>query len=112
ICYALFFILTNTVAALLYPLSLHDALPISFAQQDLPGPSSNIQTVPAGSFVVPMDNIYQSIVPAGQAPFNLKAYGLINAFLQNRSEEHTSELQSRENLVCCLLLKKNKHYTT
>ncbi|GAL86683.1 hypothetical protein MYP_3913 [Sporocytophaga myxococcoides] len=55
----------------------------SFAQKDLPGPSPNIQTVPAGSFVIPMDNIYQSIVPAGQAPFNLKAYGLINAFLQN-----------------------------
>src|SRR6266511_6444655 len=32
-----------------------------------------------------------------------------------RSEEHTSELQSRENLVCRLLLEKkkktNKHYT-
>src|SRR5690606_41225226 len=30
-----------------------------------------------------------------------------------RSEEHTSELQSRENLVCRLLLetKNNKHYT-
>src|SRR5690606_41943567 len=26
----------------------------------------------------------------------------------NRSEEHTSELQSRENLVCRLLLEKNK----
>src|SRR5690606_40936376 len=26
-----------------------------------------------------------------------------------RSEEHTSELQSRENLVCRLLLAKNKH---
>src|SRR5436309_4044475 len=26
-----------------------------------------------------------------------------------RSEEHTSELQSRENLVCRLLLVKNKH---
>src|SRR5690606_41618559 len=26
-----------------------------------------------------------------------------------RSEEHTSELQSRENLVCCLLLEKKKH---
>src|SRR5690606_41621181 len=25
-----------------------------------------------------------------------------------RSEEHTSELQSRENLVCCLLLEKKK----
>src|SRR5690606_41763991 len=29
-----------------------------------------------------------------------------------RSEEHTSELQSRENLVCRLLLEKKKHYIT
>src|SRR5690606_41632994 len=29
-----------------------------------------------------------------------------------RSEEHTSELQSRENLVCRLLLEKKKAYTT
>src|SRR5690606_41385570 len=28
-----------------------------------------------------------------------------------RSEEHTSELQSRENLVCRLLLEKKKHNT-
>src|SRR5690606_39716602 len=28
-----------------------------------------------------------------------------------RSEEHTSELQSRENLVCRLLLEKKKNYT-
>src|SRR5690606_34194168 len=27
----------------------------------------------------------------------------------DRSEEHTSELQSRENLVCRLLLEKNNH---
>src|SRR5436309_11533350 len=32
----------------------------------------------------------------------------IRAELQNRSEEHTSELQSRENLVCRLLLEKKK----
>src|SRR5690606_40834728 len=31
---------------------------------------------------------------------------------QNRSEEHTSELQSRENLVCRLLLEKKKSTTT
>src|SRR5690606_39496292 len=31
---------------------------------------------------------------------------------QARSEEHTSELQSRENLVCRLLLEKKKHKTT
>src|SRR5690606_40611341 len=31
--------------------------------------------------------------------------------VQNRSEEHTSELQSRENLVCRLLLEKKKKNT-
>src|SRR2546428_9137751 len=32
---------------------------------------------------------------------------------RRRSEEHTSELQSRSDLVCRLLLeKKNRHYTT
>src|SRR5690606_41458087 len=30
------------------------------------------------------------------------------AFCEERSEEHTSELQSRENLVCRLLLEKKK----
>src|SRR5207253_3266140 len=30
----------------------------------------------------------------------------------NRSEEHTSELQSRGHLVCRLLLEKKKHDTT
>src|SRR5690606_39580684 len=34
----------------------------------------------------------------------------LDILLRNRSEEHTSELQSRENLVCRLLLeKKNKN---
>src|SRR5690606_22512844 len=37
---------------------------------------------------------------------------LLRASLQHRSEEHTSELQSRENLVCRLLLEKKKHNTT
>src|SRR5690606_34282153 len=31
-----------------------------------------------------------------------------HTFKQDRSEEHTSELQSRENLVCRLLLEKKK----
>src|SRR5690606_41396881 len=31
-----------------------------------------------------------------------------DALTNNRSEEHTSELQSRENLVCRLLLEKKK----
>src|SRR5690606_40805700 len=34
--------------------------------------------------------------------------GLPRELLEARSEEHTSELQSRENLVCRLLLEKKK----
>src|SRR5690606_40013961 len=45
-----------------------------------------------------------------------KAPGRSSGRRRNRSEEHTSELQSRENLVCRLLLeKKNKrryHYVS
>src|SRR3712207_7883527 len=32
--------------------------------------------------------------------------------LRRRSEEHTSELQSRQYLVCRLLLEKKKHHVT
>src|SRR5690606_41891408 len=35
-------------------------------------------------------------------------FGFPPLVAQNRSEEHTSELQSRENLVCRLLLEKKK----
>src|SRR5690606_30159522 len=46
-------------------------------------------------------------LPAQQAI--ARAEGPIKEFMLARSEEHTSELQSRENLVCRLLLeKKNK----
>src|SRR5699024_12043350 len=34
--------------------------------------------------------------------------GIICLFLRNRSEEHTSELQSRFDIVCRLLLEKKK----
>src|SRR5207302_6903789 len=37
----------------------------------------------------------------------LVSFGLVMS-LTSRSEEHTSELQSRENLVCRLLLEKKK----
>src|SRR5436309_7528111 len=41
-----------------------------------------------------------TVVPGEKVPEGLPA--------QQRSEEHTSELQSRENLVCRLLLEKKK----
>src|SRR5690606_41796763 len=36
-------------------------------------------------------------------------FRLVRGEDEDRSEEHTSELQSRENLVCRLLLEKKKH---
>src|SRR5690606_40971880 len=45
----------------------------------------------------------------------LVRYPMANYLVNRRSEEHTSELQSRENLVCRLLLEKKKrpaHYSS
>src|SRR5687768_17978610 len=45
--------------------------------------------------------------------FGADMTALLTAQLEHRSEEHTSELQSRLHLVCRLLLeKKNKHKKT
>jgi PKD repeat protein len=50
------------------------------AQTEMPNPPSNIQLIPAGSYIIAMDTANQKLV----APFNLKAYGLVNQFLQNQ----------------------------
>ena len=46
----------------------------SAVSQDLPGPPANIQSLPTGSYIIPMDNSFQQNA-AGL--FNLKAYGLV-----------------------------------
>src|SRR5690606_39768991 len=54
----------------------------------------------------------QRVLDVFRMPFELRIGGhllLLNPFVlgeHDRSEEHTSELQSRENLVCRLLLEK------
>ena len=40
---------------------------------------------------------------------NEKGYDKVDFVVEYRSEEHTSELQSRTNLVCRLLLEKKNH---
>jgi hypothetical protein len=47
---------------------------------DLPGPASNLQTLPSGSYVIAMDNTLQ-VNSSGD--FNLKAYGLVIYLLNN-----------------------------
>src|SRR3989442_10892237 len=74
-----FFFFNDTATTEIYTLSLHDALPI------WPGPSwSSTSTA-------------RPITPGRRVSVS-----------RWRSEEHTSELQSRPHLVCRLLLEKKK----
>src|SRR5256885_15223777 len=81
--YFFFFFFNDTATTEIYTLSLHDALPISRV-----------------ALIGEMEIVVRPRA-AGQLRF------LVGAFAQ-RSEEHTSELQSPCNLVCRLLLEKKK----
>src|SRR3712207_6999266 len=54
----------------------------------------------------------QAAGPLDSAEVERRADELLEKRLAARSEEHTSELQSRQYLVCRLLLEKKKHATT
>src|SRR5690606_41491310 len=94
-----------------YPLSLHDALPIS----SVPVARSRSRSPPTGTIsalgvshpvsVCPVRLIKWTTVPTGVCTTRRQITSGRGSW---RSEEHTSELQSRENLVCRLLLEKKK----
>src|SRR5205814_10268465 len=94
-----------------YPLSLHDALPISTVARRPPNKNASIGT-PAGSS--------HSLAMQGHCDAGVvkRAFGCAAGSSrsgdhslprQSRSEEHTSELQSLRHLVCRLLLEKKKN---
>src|SRR5215475_6703922 len=76
------FFFNDTATTEIYTLSLHDALPIP------------AWPTPRSSAISPRS-------PTARSAWT-------PASTRSRSEEHTSELQSRENLVCRLLLEKKK----
>src|SRR5690606_41554335 len=103
---------TSRCTAPVFTLSLHDALPISSARARCSRPRSSGSTWGSdpidlavfddGCWASPgrergrgrdLDEQDPTLLISGRDPSNL-----------DRSEEHTSELQSRENLVCRLLL--------
>src|SRR5690606_41526888 len=91
-------------------LSLPDALPISqHAQVGLALPTTRDQQLPGrGRRLHERDTLllHQLYEPAPVERIVLAR----DHERGRRSEEHTSELQSRENLVCRLLLEKKKSY--
>src|SRR5690606_41955659 len=95
----------------IYTLSLHDALPISDGLGAFV--ASLVQRI-TGDYV--QWNSYAGTTQDLKFPSNLSVGSVViiayNAYWGGgRSEEHTSELQSRENLVCRLLLEKKKKQT-
>src|SRR3712207_8365521 len=105
----MFFFFNDTATTEIYTLSLHDALPIYglvHGRADggvdvLPGPLPVRRPGDDASDARPD-------VRAG-APGQVGRRGADRPF---RSEEHTSELQSRQYLVCRLLLEKKKQTKT
>src|SRR5699024_12708613 len=80
-----FCIINTTSISHIYTLSLHDALPILKA---------------TGIFIFPVVHLL---------PWSIDHFMGFALSLDIRSEEHTSELQSRFDLVCRLLLEKKKN---
>src|SRR3712207_8163602 len=87
----LYFFLNDTATTEIYTLSLHDALPIS-ARRIEPKIVWVLGSPRSGStWLLRLLGDHGAVVPVNE-PL--------------RSEEHTSELQSRQYLVCRLLLEK------
>src|SRR5690606_40376201 len=84
-----------------YSLSLHDALPISASSSRQR--ATICTTIRAARFLT----AFPASGPAAQATAEARSRKrLPSSSARSRSEEHTSELQSREKLVCRLLLEK------
>src|SRR3712207_8949958 len=87
-----YFFFNDTATTEIYTLSLHDALPISVDSQGLIVKGFKQVSMPLRRYGI--EEHYQLL--------HRKRGGKV------RSEEHTSELQSRQYLVCRLLLEKKK----
>src|SRR3712207_7636103 len=97
--FVVIFFFNDTATTEIYTLSLHDALPIFIGhcwREDTIEWESELLSIHS-----PPDRPPHTIVPR---PVQMPHPPLYLA----RSEEHTSELQSRQYLVCRLLLEKKK----
>src|SRR3712207_8981780 len=104
----MFFFFNDTATTEIYTLSLHDALPISRTRAPLPsrarpGFQPSAASTPAARAVAASRAAGTRGATAGRGTAAPTREGRCG-----RSEEHTSELQSRQYLVCRLLLEKKK----
>src|SRR3712207_7148070 len=97
------FFFNDTATTEIYTLSLHDALPILIAYlQVIDNPFDAVSLTRIANR--PRRGIGDTTLARLQSYATAQGISLWEA----RSEEHTSELQSRQYLVCRLLLEKKK----
>src|SRR5690606_41988002 len=93
-------------------LSLHDALPIftgDGVSQDMERGAELLRRAAEVGYAPAQNSLGLSYdFGEGVSQDYVEAARWYRAAAEQRSEEHTSELQSRENLVCRLLLEKKK----
>src|SRR5690606_41750707 len=101
---------TGTTTTQFYTLSLHDALPIWRARPWMYASAAAMVVGGLCALVVRSDVAAAvAVLAAAVASVLLMVGGTMAGHRElARSEEHTSELQSREKLVCRLLLEKKK----
>src|SRR5207247_2916375 len=99
------FCLMHPANAEIYTLSLHDALPISSSACSSPSTAAGTGC-PCAASRSPRS---RSMICKSIRAIGTSWRGRTGA--RFRSEEHTSELQSRVDLVCRLLLEKKKNIT-
>src|SRR5438874_12050060 len=97
----LFFFFTPLAPTQIYTLSLHDALPISQCMQADRYPDVSVERTTKAECQFRQGNLAGYCLRLAPPPASTEQ-------ASSRSEEHTSELQSRRDLVCRLLLEKKK----
>src|SRR3712207_7954485 len=102
------FIFNDAATTEIYTLSLHDALPISGQPGGAVG--GGAVRLPAGAYRRRGVGRLAYAGAAAALPQRVLLHGGLLGDSLPRSEEHTSELQSRQYLVCRLLLEKKKKY--
>src|SRR2546430_11213252 len=99
----MFFFFNDTATTEIYTLSLHDALPIL-----VDGDYFWKYTDNAYDFNTLEDTPIAFPISWRKSKLDGFSFRISMPEMHERSEEHTSELQSQSNLVCRLLLEKKK----